>query len=259
MRMRPALRVLVLSAACLVVPWSVAVGQARAQGPAIALRTNVSIVRPGDCLRLEALALDYVAGPLAAEVTYRFTAPVLVQDKDGKESTRARAGEVRRPAGPVLDSLARLQLHLLDDTFCFGQGGAPGAYDVEVALRAGASGPPFTTLRTCVLYEDPDAPAAATGPGCAFLVRGLRRVDSADLLVFDADLPTGGFYRGALLRGGVVEAVLDAGIAQTSPHELTVLVPAFSRAPGGLVDLVVVDQFGQASSTVPRLPVPPAR
>jgi len=257
--MRTTPRTWALAAAILGLPGWGLVGPARAQSPVIALRTSGSLVRPGDCLRLEALALDDLAGPLSAQVTYRFAVPVMVKDKDGKESASIRAAEISRAIGPVIDSLNRLQLHLLDDTFCFGQGGMPGPYNVEVALRSGASGSPFTTLTTCVLFEDPDAPAPAAGPGCGFLVRSLKRVDSDDLLVFDADLPSSGFYRGAILRGGTVEAVLDAGVSQTGPHELAVLVPALSRSGGGAVDLVLVDQFGKASSTVPRFVVPPLR
>jgi hypothetical protein len=232
---------------------------ALAQSPTIALRTSASLVRPGDCLRIEALALDDVAGPISAQVTYRYTSPLVVKDEDGKEKTTTRAAEVRRQAGPVIDALNRHQLHLLDDTFCFGQGGTPGPYTVEVALRPAASGSPFATLRTCVMFQDPDAPATTAGAGCGFLVRGLKRAESEDLLVFDADLPSGGFYRGAILRGGTVEAVLDAGISQTGPHELTVVIPAFNRSAGGEVDLVLVDQFGKTSSTVTRIPVPPVR
>ena len=252
-------RIVALAAAVLGLPgWGLA-GPALAQSPVVALRTSASMVRPGDCLRLEALALDYVSGPVSAQVTYRYAAPLVVRDEDGKETTTTRVAEIRRPAGPVIDGLDRMQLHLLDDTFCFGQGATPGPYDVEVALRSGSSGPPFSTLKTCVLFEDPDAPAAAAGPGCGFLVRGLKRAETEDLLVFEADLPADGFYRGAIARGGTVEAVLDAGIAQTGAHELTVLVPAFSRMNGGAVDLVLVDQSGKASSTVPRLPVPRGR
>jgi hypothetical protein len=253
------LLILALAAVTLGLPGWSAVGSALAQSPVIALRTSGSIVRPGDCLRLEALALDDVSGPLSAQVTYRYTTRLVVKDKDGAESASTKAAEVRRPAGPLFDALNRMQLHLLDDTLCFGQGGTPGAYDVEVALRSGASGPPFATLRTCVMFEDPDVPAGAAGSGCGFLVRGLKRAETEDFLVFDADLPPSTFYRGAILRGGTVEAVLDAGITQTGPHELSVLVPAFNRSSGGAVDLVIVDQFGKASSTVARLPVPPAR
>lgn len=237
-------------------------GDAIAQNPVVALRTSASIARPGDCLRLEALALDDVAGPVSAQVTYRYSAPLVVKDEDGKEKTTGRPAEVKRQPGAVLDGLNRQQLQLLDDTFCFGQGATPGPYNVEVALRSGAGGAPFATLRTCVLFQDPDAPqAASTGsaPGCGFLIRGLKRVDSPEFLVFDGDLPESGFYRGAILRGGAVEAVLDAGITQTGAHELSVVVPALSRSPGGTVDLVVVDQFRQASTTVPRLPLLPVR
>jgi len=230
-----------------------------AQSPVIALRTSASMVRPGDCLRLEALALDDVSGPFSAQVTYRYASPIVVKDEDGKETTTTRAVEVRRPAGPTIDALNRLQLQLLDDTFCFGQGAAPGPFRVEVALRSGASGPPFATLETCAMFDDPDAPAPAGGPGCGFLVRGLKRAETEEFLVFDADLPPGGFYRGAILRGGTVEAVLDGGISQIGSHELSVLIPRLGLAGGGAVDLVLVDQFGHASSTVPRLAVPAVR
>jgi len=229
-----------------------------AQSPVIALRTSASIVRPGDCLRVEALALDDVAGPLSVQVTYRYSAPLVVKQEDGKETTTTRPAEVQRPPGPVMDALSRSQLHRLDDTFCVGHGAAPGPYTVDVALRPSASGAPFARLSACVMFEDPDAPAVVGGPACGFLVRGLKRAETEEVLVFDADLPSGAFYRGAIVRGGTVEAVLDGGISQTGPHELTVLVPA-SCAGGGMVDLVLVDQFGRASSTVPRLSVPPVR
>jgi hypothetical protein len=235
---------------------------AAAQSPAVALRTSASMVRPGDCLRLEALALDDVAGPVSAQVTYGYTEPIVVKDEEGKEKTTTRAAEVKRQPGPVLDGLNRQQLHLLDDTFCFGQGTTAGPYNIEVALRSGAGGAQFATLKTCVLFQDPDAPPAASAagvPGCGFLIRGLKRAETPEFLVFDADLPESGFYRGAILRGGTVEAVLDAGITQTGAHELSVIVPALNRSGSGSVDLVVVDQFRQASSTVPRLPLLPLR
>jgi len=50
--------ILALAAVFLGLPGWGAVGPASAQSPVVALRTSGSIVRPGDCLRLEALALD---------------------------------------------------------------------------------------------------------------------------------------------------------------------------------------------------------
>jgi len=230
-----------------------------AQGPTVALRTTGTIMRPGDCLRLEALALDDMPGPLSAEVTYRYAVPVVVRDKDGNESTATKPVVLRRPAGPTMEGLNRLQLHLLDDTFCFGQGAVPGRYDVEVALRSGPSGTVVASLRTCVAFDDTNAFAAPAGPACDFLVRGLKRAESEDLLTLDADLPPGGVYRGALLRGSSVEAVLDEGVFATGPHELTVLIPGLAQQPGGAVDLVVVERFSHASSTVVRLALPAIR
>jgi hypothetical protein len=226
-----------------------------AQNLTVALRTNGSIMRPGDCLRLEALALDDISGPLAAQVTYRYDKPVLTKDKDGTETTTSQVVELRRPAGPAIDLLGRLQPLLVDDTFCFGQGGSPGRYDVEVAVLSGRTGPLLGTLRTCVVFDDADAVTASPSAGCGFLVRGLKRAEADGTLVFDADLPSSGFYRGAILRGGNVEAVLDSGVYKTGPNELTVLVPVFSRSSEGTVDLVVVEQFSRSSSTAARLPI----
>jgi hypothetical protein len=233
-----------------------AMPRAQGQAPAIALRTNGSVMRPGDCLRIEAIALEYVPGPFAARVTYRFEEFLLVRDKEGAEAPASRSAQVQRPVGPSIDALTPFQPLLLDDTFCFGQGTAPGHYRVEVALLAGSSGPPFGTLTTCALFDDGGSRPAEAGPGCGFLVRGVRRVDSADIVVFDAELPASGLYRAAILRGGAVDAVLDAGVYQTGPRELTVMSPEFGRADGSTVDMVVFEQFRGASSTAVRLSLP---
>ena len=233
-----------------------AMPRAQGQAPPIALRTNGSIMRPGDCLRIEAFALEYVPGPLAVQVTYRFEESVLVRDREGAEAPSSRSAQVQRPAGPPIDALMPFQPLLLDDTFCFGQGTAPGHYRVEVALLAGSSGPSFGTLTTCAVFHDGGPLPAQAGPGCGFLVRGVKRVDSADIVVFDAELPASGYYRAAILRGGAIDTVLDAGVYQTGPHELTVISPHLGGADGSTVDLVVFEQFRGASSTAVRLSLP---
>jgi hypothetical protein len=164
--------------------------------------------------------------------------------------------QVQRPAGPSLDALRPLQPLLLDDTFCFGQDSAPGQYRVEVALLAGSSGPSFGTLTTCAVFDDGGPHPGDAAAGCGFLVRGVKRVDSADTVVFDAELPASGYYRAAILRGGAIDAVLDAGVYQTGRRELTVISPHLGGADGSTVDLVVFEQFQGASSTAVRLSLP---
>jgi hypothetical protein len=233
-----------------------AMPRAQGQAPAIALRTNGSIMRPGDCLRIEAFALEYVPGPLATRVTYRFEESVLVRNSEGAEAPASRSAQVQRPVGPRIDALTPFQPLLLDDTFCFGQGTPPGRYRVEVALLAGSSGPSFGTLTTCAVFDDGGPRQAEAGPGCGFLMRGVKRVDSADIVVFDAELPASGYYRAAILRGGAVDAVLEAGVYQTGPRELTVMSPDLGRADDSTIDLVVFEQFRGASSTAVRLSLP---
>jgi len=244
-----------------VASWSLALAAgsavpAQAQPPAVALLTNGSVMRPGDCLRLEALAIDYVPGPFATRVTYSFDEPTVVRNQEGAESTVSRSAQVRRPAGPSLDALRPLQPLLLDDTFCFGQGSAPGQYRVDVALLSGSSGPPFATLTTCVVFDGDGPGPAATGPVCGFLVRGVSRVYAPDTIVLDAELPASGYYRAAIVRGGAADAVLHAWVDQTGPRELTVSASDLGRADGPTVDLVVFEQFRGASSTVVRLSLP---
>ena len=128
---------------------------ALAQSPVVALRTNGSIMRPGDCLRLEALALDYVGGPVSAQVTYRYTAPVVVKNEDGVESVSSRASEVRRPVGPVIDALNRLQLHLTRRHLLF----RPGR-DARPLQRGGSAA--FGSIG--VALRDPHDVCAVRGP-----------------------------------------------------------------------------------------------
>ena len=245
----------------IVAAWSLALAAgsavpAQAQPPAVALRTNGSIMRPGDCLHLEALAIDYVPGPFATRVTYRYEEPMVVRDKEGEESTVSRSVQVQRPAGPTIDSLRPPQPLLLDDSFCFGQGSAPGQYRVDVDLLSGPSGPSFATLTTCVAFDRDGPSPAAAGPGCGFLVRGVSRIDSPDSVVLDAELPASGYYRAAILRGGSTDAVLDAVVYQTGARDLMVFSPDLGRTDGRTIDLVVFEQFRGASSTVVRLNLP---
>jgi len=254
--MRGSVRIPATLAALAVTASIVAAPHAQGQAPSIALRTNGSTMRPGDCLRIEAIALDFVAGPFAIQVTYRYEQPVIVRDEAGTEATVSRPAQVQRPVGPSIEALNALQVLPLDDTFCFGQGTVPGHYRVEVTLLAGHSGPSIGTLTTCAFFDDGGLRPTGAGPGCGFLVRGVKRIDSADIIVFDAELAAGGIYRGAILRGGAVDTLLDAGVYQTGPDELTVISTDLGRADGSTLDLVVFEQSRGASSTAVRLSLP---
>lgn len=244
---------------------AVAAGQsAQAQWHAsvLALRTNGSVLRPGDCVRLDLLSLDAVPGPITTRVTYRYTEAVTVKDSDGKESTTTRGATRERPAGPLLDALAPLQWMPLDNALCFGEGTLPGAYLVEVVLRPSASGAPFATLRTCVVFDNAEATSPAgtaqsTGmANCSLLIRGVKRAESGGTIYFEGNFPPSGLYKAALVRNNRIDALLEAGVYQTGPHELVIVAPALQQAAGGDIDLVILDGETGASTTLTRFVVP---
>ena len=228
----------------------------------LALRTNGSLMRPGDCIRLDLVSLDYVPGPLAARVTYRFAEAVTVKGEDGTEKTTTRQATRALPAGPTMDSVAPLQRIPLDDTFCFGESSLRGAYQIEVALMPAASSLPYATLRTCVLFDNPNAsPAPEPTPpwsagGCALLVRGVKRAEAGGTIYFDGSFPESGLYKAALVRSNRIEAVLESGVYRTGPREVLVNWPALHNAAGGDIDLVILDGETGASTTLARLAVP---
>ena len=228
----------------------------------LALRTNGALMRPGDCIRLDLLSLDVMPGPLTPRVTYRFTEAVTIKDEDGKDKTSTRPATRVIPAGPTMDGLAPLQRVPLDDTFCFGEGSLPGAYQVEVALAASATSAPLATLRTCVVFDHPDASPApgaakpARASDCSLLIRGVRRAEPGGTIFFDGNFPASGLYRAALVRSSRVEAVLDAGVYQVGPREVMINWAAMQNAVGGDVDLVILDGETGASTTFARFAVP---
>jgi hypothetical protein len=242
--------------------------QAQWHASVLALRTNGSVLRPGDCVRLDLLSLDAVPGPITTRVTFRYTEAVTVKDSDGKERTTTRGATREQPAGPLLDALAPLQWMPLDDSLCFGEGTLPGAYLVEVVLRPSASGAPFATLRTCVVFDNAEAtsPAGAalaagaaqpTGTAdCSLLIRGVKRAESGGTIYFEGNFPASGLYKAALVRNNRIDALLEAGVYQTGPHELVITSPALQQAAGGDIDLVILDGETGASTTLGRFAVP---
>ena len=190
-------RSLPASLAAAIVIALIAAQPARAQwhSSVLALRTSGSVVRPGDCVHLDLLSLEFVPGPLTTRVTYRYTERVRVKDDDGKETTTTKAATRELPPGPLLDALAPMQRVPLDDSLCFGEGTLPGAYLVEVALSPSASGSPVTVLRTCVVFENVDAkPAAGTDQSkpaadCPLLIRGVKRAEAGGTIYFEGNFP----------------------------------------------------------------------
>ena len=117
------------------------------QGNMLAVRTSRGILRPGDTLRVELLALDTVFGPFRARVRYRFAERVTVRDEEGGERQELRERVLVRSPGAAIESLAPGQTVLLDDTFHLGSSSEPGAYQVEVDILDLGLDRPADTIR----------------------------------------------------------------------------------------------------------------
>jgi hypothetical protein len=198
----------------------------------LALRTNGGIVRPGECL------------------TYRFTSSVTIEHEDGPRTERRRQ-ELRRDPGPIIDQFEAGSSIVLDDTLCFGEASAPGPYEVEVALTS--FGSTSGRLSSCVVFQpNADAPV----DGCGFALRGIRRSDTPEAVVLDADVAGGGLYRLLAFRGDRLIGILDDAVAATGSRELTVSGSALRALGPAPVDLVLHDQVRHRSATTSRLVLP---
>ena len=226
------------------------------QTSAVALRTNGSIMRAGDCLHLDLVTFDQLPGPFTTRVTYRFDEAVTVTDQDGKETQATRPVTRQLPVGPTLDLVAPFQRVQLDDSLCFGEGTLPGAYEVEVSMRYTVGSAAFGTLRTCVVFDDAATPASAKASSCRLLLRGVKRAESSGTIVFEGDFPPSGLYKAALIRNNTIEAVIEGGVYRSGAHELVISSPELQDAAGGDMDLLVVDEASGWSTTLARLVIP---
>jgi hypothetical protein len=220
----------------------------------VALRTNGSVMRAGDCLRLELVALEYAPGPFVTQVRYAYAPAVRVAIGPGwVAATRPHLVFVERAASPTMDAMQPFQVAQLDDSFCFGHGTPPGRYDIDVRLLAPGASSPFGVLRTCVVHDDGSGTA---GMDCGLMLRAVKRADVDDTLVFDGDFPGHGPYRALVFRDRTFDRLIDAGVYQTGPHELVINTPGLSEWRSQPVDLVILDETRGDSTTLDRLVVP---
>ncbi len=193
-------RVLVIALASLAAVALTSTAQAEWQSNKLAIRTSGSVLRSGDTLRVELLALDAIYGPFATRVRYRYPELVIERDDDGHERRVERERVLTRRHGPTIDGLHTGQTLLLDDSFHLGEGSVPGAYHVEVDLLGPGHEGRLETIRTCSLVQDDGPPQG----GCGFVITGLERVHADDWLTFSGTFPEEGYFYAGLAQDGRV-------------------------------------------------------
>ena len=199
----------------------------------LALRTNGSSFRDGECVRLSLLALEDVGGPFVPQVSYG--------------AVRA----VERPVGAVLERLDTGTAAVLDDTFCFGVGSMPGPYEITVSLTSGNV--KTGTLTTCVEFQPESAGSPApSAVRCGFGLRGVSRRSDANVLTLEGQWPYdgSGLFRLAFLRGDRILYLLESGLVAEGQGELTFVVPSLGADGAGQVDLLLQDQLGGRATTL---------
>lgn len=232
----------------------------------LALRTNGSSFRDGECVRLSLLALEDVGGPFVPQVTYGFKgAPAVPGPAVPREVLErliergitpvmpvgAAVRTFERPVGTVLERLDTGTAAVLDDTFCFGVGSVPGPYEITVSLTSGNV--KTGTLTTCVEFQPESAGSPApSAVRCGFGLRGVSRRSDANVLTLEGQWPYdgSGLFRLVFLRGDRVLYLLEGGLVAEGPGELTFIVPNLGPEGAGQVDLLLQDQWGGKATTL---------
>jgi hypothetical protein len=218
---------------------------------ALALRTNGGALKAGECVRLALVATDDVTVPFQPVVRYTFSQTVTIEDEDKNTRNETRRVAVDRPPSAVIEQIGSGASVVLDDTFCFGQGTVPGAYEISVSLVS--SGLVEARLATCIEFHADAADAQPPPAGCGLALRGVLRRDPGETVVLDAVGAAGGLNRLLVLRGERLLRVLQDGLAPTGPSELSIAGSAFAGLGPAPVDLVLHDQAGHRSATLARL------
>lgn len=217
---------------------------------ALALRTDGSSFREGQCVRLSLLALEDVGGPFVPKVSYGYEGSVTLKDPQGQPRTIPLKRTVERPARAALERLDAGTAAVLDDAFCFGMDSAAGAYEITVSLTSGNV--TIGTLAACVEFQPESVAGPAAASRCQFALRAVSKRSEANVLTLEGQWPFegSGLFRLVFLRGDRVLSLLEGGLVAEGPGELTFVVPNLGVEGEAPVDLLLQDQWGGKATTL---------
>jgi len=225
---------------------------AGAQTYDLAVRTSGTLLKPGDQLRVELVALERFNGPFTAQVVYRWDQQVTVRDEDGHESQATKTQTRTSPRTGAIESLDRFQSLLLDDSLFLGSE-APARYQIEVTIYQSGTSRVMARLGSVVYFQAfPDKPE----PG-VLVVRGVKRANSPEWVTLDGTFPTPARYSILVMDGRDVVDWLDNAVTVTGPHNLDIIAPRLARLTAHAVDLVIHDHLHGVSTTLAGFIMPP--
>lgn len=235
-----------------------AFAQSQWQDGNLAIKTNGSIFKAGEPLKVEVLALEAIPESFSLQVSYSYTVKVkkveIKEDADGKKTeTEREVDELvtrKRERGSVILQMEQYQRQLLDDTYHFGEGAPRGCLTVNVDVFRAYSKDKVSTLSSSVCYEDSERPTAVP------FLRSFKRVYSDIWISFDGAFSSDARYSALLVSEGKVIQHFRSGIHTTDRKELHLSTSDFNTSTGKNYEVVVVDHNKSTSSTLSKVTIP---
>ncbi|MFN7929963.1 MAG: hypothetical protein U0Y68_18845 [Blastocatellia bacterium] len=232
--------------------------QAQWQDGNLAIKTNGSIFKSGDPLKVEVIALEAIPESFALQVSYSYTIQVrkieIKEDADGKKTeTEKEVDELvtrKRAMGSLILQMEQYQTQLLDDTYHFGEGAPRGCLTVNVDVFRAYSKERISTLSASVCYEDSEHPTVLP------FLRGFKKVYSDTWISFDGAFSAEGRYSALLISDGKVVQHLRTGIHTSDKKEIHLSSFEFNTVTGKNYDVLIVDHNKSTSSTLSKVTIP---
>lgn len=232
--------------------------QAQWQDGNLAIKTNGSIFKSGEPLKVAVIALEAIPESFFMQVSYSYTVKVkkmeVKEDSDGKKTeTEKEVDELirrERQPGSVLLNMEQYQMHVLDDTYHFGEGAPRGCMTVNVDVFRAYTKERLATLSSSVCFED------SARPNNKPFLRGFRKVYSDTWVSFDGAFSSEARYSALLLSEGKVVQHLRTGIHTNDGKELHLSAFEFNTNTGNNYEVLVNDHSKGIASTLSKVTIP---
>jgi hypothetical protein len=227
--------------------------QAQWQDGNLAVKTNGTVFKSGEQLKVEIIALEAIPESFYTQVSYSYQVKVkkiIETEKDGMTTKEEREVEEtvvkKRKENPLLLKMDQHQTQLLDSTYHFGDTAPEGCITVNVDIFRADTKESVTRLNSCVCYEDLVKPTGAT------FLRSLKRVNNATWVTFDGLFSLNARYSALIMRDSEVVQHLRAGVTGDE-KELNITAFEFNTLSDKTYDVLVHDHNKGNSSTVAKI------
>ncbi len=227
--------------------------QAQWQDGNLALKTNGSVFKSGEQLKVEIVALEAIPESFYTQVSYSYQVKVkktVETEKDGKTTTEEKEVEEtvvkKRKENPLLLKMDQYQIQLLDSTYYFGDIAPEGCLTVYVDIFRAYSKEPVSRLCSYVCFEDRVRPTSAT------FMRSLKRVNNATWVTFDGLFSLNARYSALIIRDSEVVQHFRAGVTGDE-KELNMTAFEFNTLADKTYEVLVHDHNKSNSSTLVKV------